>query len=118
MKFQIGKKFQFAASHQLSHLPEDHRCKRLHGHTYTVEIVLEGEINEDGFVRDFTDLGVIGNWIKDTLDHQHLNAVFAFLPTSELIAGFILGHWKKSFPEIVRVRVSESPSSWADAINE
>lgn len=112
--YRIAKHFSFAASHQLQHLPEGHRCKRLHGHTYMVEMILAGELNEDGFVVDFTDLGEVGAWIKDTLDHQHLNAVLAFAPTSELIAKHIYGAWKPRFPELACVRLSESPTSWAE----
>ena len=79
-----------------------------------VEMILAGELNEDGFVRDFTDLGEVGDWIKDTLDHQHLNAVLTFAPTSELIAKHIYEAWKPRFPELACVRVSESPTSWAE----
>lgn len=114
MTYRIAKQFSFAASHQLQHLPEGHRCKRLHGHTYGVELVLQGELNEDGFVRDFTDLAQVGTWIRETLDHQHLNGVLTFAPTSELIARFIFNYWKPRIPELASVRISESPTSWAE----
>lgn len=111
--YRIGKTFQFAASHQLTHLPEGHKCKRLHGHTYSVSVTLATQtLNEDGFVVDFAELDQIGAFIRENLDHQHLNAVLAFMPTCELIAQFIAEKFQ-ALP-IESVRVSESPSTWAE----
>lgn len=109
----MSKTFTFAASHQLTHLPEGHKCKRLHGHTYSVTVNLAApELNEDGFVVDFAELDQVGEFIRTNLDHQHLNAVMAFMPTCELIARFIA----ERFPglPIESVRVSESPTTWAE----
>lgn len=113
--FKISKTYSFSASHQLHHLPEGHKCKRLHGHTYSVTVVLGAEkTDEDGFVTDFANLdSTVGAWLKDTFDHRHLNEVVAFLPTSELLAAFLFHKWKSVLP-LVSVRVSESPTSWAE----
>ena len=111
--FRISKTFTFSASHQLMHLPEGHKCKRLHGHTYSVTVNLAAKaLNEDGFVVDFAELDRVGAFIRDYLDHQHLNAVLTFMPTCELIAQFIA---EKFFDlPIESVRVSESPTTWAE----
>lgn len=115
--YRISKTFSFAASHQLTHLPEGHKCKRLHGHTYFVTVNLAAHsLNEDGFVVDFAELDQIGAFIKDNLDHQHLNAVMAFLPTCELIAQFIAE--KFTDLPIESVRVSESPTTYAEYSND
>lgn len=113
MIYRISKTFTFAASHQLSHLPDGHKCKRLHGHTYSVTVNLAASaLNEDGFVVDFAELDQVGAFIKENLDHQHLNLVMTFMPTCELIAQFLA----ERFPglPIESVRVSESPTTWAE----
>jgi 6-pyruvoyltetrahydropterin/6-carboxytetrahydropterin synthase len=62
--FRIGKRFTFDAAHHLPSLPADHKCSRVHGHTYTVEFVLESsELTGPGFVTDFGDLTVAGRYL-------------------------------------------------------
>lgn len=70
------------------------------------------ELNEDGFVVDFAELDQIGAFIRENLDHQHLNAVLTFTPTCELIAQFIAEKFQEL--PIESVRVSESPTTWAE----
>lgn len=42
--YRIGKLFRFEAAHHLSDLPEGHKCARLHGHSYTVEISVATDV--------------------------------------------------------------------------
>lgn len=112
--FRIGKTFQFAASHQLLHLPEGHKCRALHGHTYTVDMILARPgLNPEGFVCDFGELAGVGEWIRETLDHKHLNDVIQ-RPTCEELAFYIWHHWHSTFENLERVRVSESPTTWGE----
>lgn len=112
--FRIGKTFQFAASHQLLHLPEGHKCRNLHGHTYTVELTLaRPKLNPEGFVCDFGDLAGVETWIKETLDHKHLNDIVSE-PTCENLAAAIFFRWHTTFECLERVRVSESPTTWGE----
>jgi len=112
--FRIGKVFTFAASHQLLHLPEGHKCRNLHGHTYTVEIALACPgLNPHGFVCDYGDLQPIGDWIKTDLDHHHLNDLME-MPTCENLASEIFFRWHTVYPNLERVRVSESPTTWGE----
>ncbi|MDG9674798.1 6-carboxytetrahydropterin synthase QueD [Micromonospora sp. DH14] len=121
--WRIGKRFSFDASHQLPGLPEGHKCGRLHGHTYTVEVVLEGDsLTGPGFVTDFGDLAPFGRYINDHLDHRHLNDVLGDVaPTSERLA-WHLAQWLKDHlaeslgGRLAVVRVSETPSSWAEYV--
>lgn len=115
--FEIKKAFAFSAAHQLTHLPEDHQCARMHGHNYIVEVVLQcenWELNDVGFVRDYGDLAPIKNWLDKNFDHRNLNNILAFNPTSELFAKFIYDSWYSDFPQLVAVRISETPTSWAE----
>jgi 6-pyruvoyltetrahydropterin/6-carboxytetrahydropterin synthase len=118
-RFLIGKSFRFEAAHQLPGLGADHKCSRLHGHSYHVEVVLASdELAEPGFVTDFGDLAPFGRFLADTLDHRLLNEVLPCEPTSELLAWY-LADWFATNVEpmipgrLVAVRVSETPSSWA-----
>lgn len=70
----IAKRFTFDAAHSLPSLPEWHKCHRLHGHTYEVEIVLRGEmVRPSGFVVDYADIAKAWESIHELVDHRHLN---------------------------------------------
>lgn len=113
--YEIGKTFEFAASHQLDTLPDDHKCRRLHGHNYTVEVVLgTDELDEHGFVLDYGDLAIVRRWIDTTLDHRHLNDVLE-RPTAERLAAYLFDVITEEcrIPDVIMVRVSEQPRTWA-----
>lgn len=113
--YRIAKRFTFDAAHQLHGLPDGHKCGRLHGHTYTVEVELGAvELDDVGFVRDFGDLNVIRAWIDHELDHRNLNDVWPDMnTTAEKIARAIFVRWTDEFPELSRVTVWETPKAWA-----
>lgn len=113
-KYEIQKEFHFSASHQLSHLPEGHQCARLHGHNYIVVIVLGAdELNKDGFVVDYGELKSFKNYIDNHLDHRHLNDVFNFHTTAENLAAHLYQMTKPLWDEVIEIRVSETPKTWA-----
>lgn len=118
--YRIGKRFSFDAAHLLHGLPEGHRCGRLHGHTYTVEIELTSEdLAPPGFVTDFADLAPLKWLLDERLDHRCLNEVLDFEPTSELLARQLFAWCARHLQPQVRgtiaaVRVCESPSTWAE----
>ena len=120
MKYQIGKSFTFEASHQLPGLPEGHKCGRLHGHNYTIEVTLGADrLVEPGFVTDFGDLAPFRHYLEETFDHRHLNEVMVTAPTSEnlaeCLAGWFINNVQPEIPgTLVAIRVSETPSSWAE----
>lgn len=129
MSFRIGKSYSFDASHQLHGLPDGHKCGRLHGHTYTVTVEITGEYRTDwageglagpGFVVDFGELAPLKNHIDGVFDHRHLNDVVEFEPTSENLAKYFYGWCISGLGElpnrarVAKVRVSETPSSWAE----
>jgi 6-pyruvoyltetrahydropterin/6-carboxytetrahydropterin synthase len=118
-RFTIGKSFRFAAAHQLASLGPGHKCARLHGHTYEVELLLTaGELTGPGFVTDFGDLAPFGRFLEENLDHRFLNEVLPCEPTSELLAQYLAEWFVANLePEIpgrlTAVRVSETPTSRA-----
>jgi 6-pyruvoyltetrahydropterin/6-carboxytetrahydropterin synthase len=111
--YRISKKFTFDASHQLSGLPAGHKCARLHGHTYEVELFLEAEgLAATGFVRDYGELDKFKTWLDDTFDHRHLNE-FVDQPTAELLAQKIYHVAATWYPELTAVKVAETPKTAA-----
>lgn len=113
--YTISKRFEFSASHILTGLPDGHPCGRLHGHNYIVEVVLEGEtLNGVGFVRDYNDLAGVKVWIDKVLDHRHLNDIVPGQPSAEGLARYIFDQFRGDIPELVAIRVSETPKTWAE----
>lgn len=113
--YSITKQFSFSASHVLEHLPEGHPCARLHGHNYVVELVLEGsELDESGFVRDYRDLTPFKTFIDEKLDHRHLNDIVDGPTSAENLARFLYEFARGLWPEVIAVRVSETPRTWAE----
>lgn len=118
--FRIAKRFTFEASHVLTAVPEGHKCRRLHGHNYEVEVVCEAaELDRRGMVVDYHDLDPVGRLIDATLDHRHLNDVIEGEPTAERLAWWLYEALKAELPSEVAhrlraVRVSETPRTWAE----
>jgi 6-pyruvoyltetrahydropterin/6-carboxytetrahydropterin synthase len=123
-KYTIGKRFTFCASHRLPGLPEGHKCARLHGHNYVVEVVLCADrLVQPGFVTDFADLAPLKTYIDATFDHRDLNEALAVPPTSENLAAHIatwfIDNVQPRIPgRLLRVRVSETESTWAEYVAE
>ncbi len=114
--YKIAKEYHFSASHQLFQLPEDHPCHRLHGHNYVVEVELQSEtLNEVGFVRDYRELDALKTYIDEKFDHRHLNDVLGDdNVTAENLAKHFYDWCKERWPEVVAVRVKETPKSTAE----
>ena len=89
--YTISKRYTFEAAHHINTLPEGHKCKRPHGHSYTAEFkVMCNVLNRHGFVMDFGEMDIAIKPIIDQLDHHDLNEVFDNVPmTSEFLAGWL-----------------------------
>ncbi len=103
MKMELRKSFQFEAAHLLPRLPKSHKCRRLHGHSFKVEIVVAGECDPKlGWLMDYADITKAFRPIWEKLDHRHLNDIAGLEnPTSEEIAVWI---WKKLKPKLPMLR--------------
>ena len=99
MRMELRKTFQFEAAHLLPHLPKVHKCRRLHGHSFVVEIVIEGECDPKlGWLMDYADISAAFKPILDRLDHYYLNEIPGLEnPTSENLAAWI---WKRLHPKL------------------
>ncbi|HSK78942.1 MAG TPA: 6-carboxytetrahydropterin synthase QueD [Thermoanaerobaculia bacterium] len=107
---EIYKEFSFEAAHLLPNVPPGHKCGRLHGHSFRVELRLRGTVDEHmGWFRDFADVKSAFKPLEDQLDHHFLNDIPGLEnPTSENIARWIWKHLKPELPDLYRVIVRET----------
>ncbi|AXS39819.1 6-carboxytetrahydropterin synthase QueD [Breoghania sp. L-A4] len=113
---KITQAFTFEAAHRLPKVPQTHRCHRMHGHSYRVELVLDGPVDpETGFVVDFFDVEAAFGPLLLRLDHYCLNEVEGLEnPTAENIAVWIWQRTKPLLPLLSAVRVFETADCWAE----
>lgn len=113
---KITQAFTFEAAHRLPHVPATHKCHRMHGHSYRVELQLEGPVDpQTGFVIDFFDVEKAFGPVLERLDHHTLNEIPGLEnPTAENIAVWIWEKVKPLLGEVSLVKVFETPSCWAE----
>jgi 6-pyruvoyltetrahydropterin/6-carboxytetrahydropterin synthase len=113
MRCRLSREYRFEAAHSLPNVPEDHKCRRIHGHSYHIDIVIEGEVDaEMGWVMDFADMDRVVSPIIARLDHRYLNELPGLSnPTSELLAGWLWREIVPGLPLLVELTVSETPAS-------
>lgn len=110
---EIWKEFTFDAAHVLPHVPEGHKCRRLHGHTYTVRVYVGGEPDERvGWIVDFGDIRAAFEPIRARLDHYYLNDIEGLEnPTAEVLARWIWQRLEPRLPGLSRVEIQETCTS-------
>ncbi len=113
---KIMQAFTFEAAHRLPRVKETHPCYRLHGHSYRVELRLEGPLDrESGFLIDFFEIEAAFGPLLKQLDHYCLNDVPGLEnPTAENIAVWIWERVEGALPSLAAVRVFETPDCWAE----
>ena len=109
----IFKTFRIEAAHRLPNVPAGHKCARLHGHSFAIELQVSGDIGADnGWVMDFADLKQAFQPLYDRLDHHYLNDVEGLEnPTSERLAMWIWERLKPVLPQLSAVTVHETCTS-------
>jgi len=107
---EIWKEFTFEAAHRLPNLPDDHKCKRLHGHSFRVRICVDAELDPElGWVMDFADIKKVFLPVLKQLDHYYLNDIEGLEnPTSEVIARWIWRRLKPALSMLSKVEVQET----------
>jgi 6-pyruvoyltetrahydropterin/6-carboxytetrahydropterin synthase len=115
--FTITKEFAFEAMHYLPAMPDGHKCKRPHGHSYRVRVTLAARaLDQYGFVRDYGDLAPIKEYIDGTLDHRNLLEIFpgeGNQTSAERLARALFERFAEQFPELVAVTVCETAKTSA-----
>ena len=110
MNVELRKTFQFEAAHLLPKLPETHKCRRLHGHSFKVDIVVAGPCDPElGWLIDYADMNAAFRPLWQQLDHHYLNEIPGLEnPTSERIAAWIWERLKPTLPQLIEVVVAET----------
>lgn len=110
---EIFKEFRIEAAHRLPHVPEGHKCARLHGHSFRISLHVRGPVDpRSGWVQDFADLSAAWRPLHDQLDHRLLNEVEGLEnPTSEHLARWVWDRVRPALPGLCRVVVHETCTS-------
>ncbi|HEY2858852.1 MAG TPA: 6-carboxytetrahydropterin synthase QueD [Terracidiphilus sp.] len=110
---EIFKEFAIEAAHWLPNVPEGHKCRRLHGHSFHVEVHVEGPVDERlGWVMDFAEIKAAFIAVHDQIDHRCLNDVEGLEnPTSENLARWIWSRLRPMLPGLARIVVRETCTS-------
>ena len=110
---EIFKEFTFEAAHRLPNVPEEHKCHRLHGHSFRVRVYVEGHLDPKlGWIMDFADIKKAVKPVIKQLDHYYLNEIEGLEnPTSEVLAKWIWARLEPALPAISRVEVGETCTS-------
>jgi len=107
---RLVHEFRFEAAHRLPRVPAGHKCARLHGHSFKIELSIDGPVNPDtGWFIDFGDLSAAWDPLWKQLDHNYLNEIDGLdNPTSEVLAKWIWDRMKPKIPQLARVTVFET----------
>lgn len=113
MRVRIERSYRFEAAHFLPKVMPGHKCARMHGHSYLIELTLEGELDPElGWLVDFGDVDALVTPLVEQLDHRVLNEIEGLAnPTSEILAGWLWRRLAPGLPQLCEVAVSETPSS-------
>jgi 6-pyruvoyltetrahydropterin/6-carboxytetrahydropterin synthase len=113
MRVRLSKTFRFEAAHDLPTFPPDHKCRRLHGHSFRFEVIVEGDVDsEKGYLIDYGDIKRAAEPLVKRLDHFYLNEVEGLSnPTSEVLARWLWDHLKPALPMLAEIVVHETCTS-------
>lgn len=118
VEITITRRYMFEAAHYLPRVPDGHKCKRMHGHNYEIDISCAGPVGDVGFIVDFWDLDKLVDPVIERIDHRTLNDIPGLEnPTAENIAAWFLERLasdQRTF-KVTGVRVFETKNCWADA---
>jgi 6-pyruvoyltetrahydropterin/6-carboxytetrahydropterin synthase len=112
MRSRLSRRFRFEAAHFLPKVPEGHKCARTHGHSYEVEVTVEGEIDPElGWVIDFSVINDHMAPLVALVDHQLLNDLEGLSnPTTELLAVWFWARLQK-LPGLEEIAISETANT-------
>ncbi len=110
---EIYKEFGFESAHRLPNVADDHKCSRLHGHSFRVSVHVEGPVGEtSGWVVDFAEVSSACAPLREELDHRYLNDIEGLEnPTSEVLAMWIWDRLLDDLPNLAMVEVRETCTS-------
>lgn len=117
MRTEITRRVRWEAAHYLP----DHKgaCSRIHGHSWSAEVVLAGDVQADGMIRDMGDVAAhFADHLEPLLDHHLLNDTLPDEyqpPSTENVAAYLLNAYTEAGFGVVRVTVRETENQTATA---
>lgn len=113
MTVELTKTFRFEAAHWLPTFPDGHKCRRLHGHSFRVDVVVRGEVPTDqGYLIDYGEISAAMAPLLGLLDHHLLNEVEGLSnPVAEQLAAWVWARLKPVLACLYEVRVHETCTS-------
>lgn len=107
---EVYRVFQIEAAHHLPHVPAGHKCARIHGHSFRIEVHVSGEVGKNtGWVMDFAELRTAFQPLFEQLDHHYLNEIEGLEnPTSENLARWIWQRLQDRLPLLNKIVVQET----------
>lgn len=114
----VSRRYHFEAAHFLPYVADTHKCKRMHGHNYEIEVTVSGSLVH-GFIIDFWDLDKVVDPLVAQLDHRTLNDIHDLMnPTAENIAQWFFIEIERLLYQtrykLEQIRVFETKECWAD----
>lgn len=113
MKARLTKIFFFEAAQTLPKVPAGHKCGQLHGHSFKLEVSIEGAVDpETGWIYDHARISQAMKPLLEQLDHKYLNEVAGLEnPTIELMAKWFWERLEPSCPGLCEIVVHETPTA-------
>lgn len=113
MRARLTKDFRFESAQTLPNVPSTHKCGRMHGHSFLVEISVEGDVNPaTGWIYDHAEISRAMDPIVEMLDHAYLNEVPGLEnPTIELMAGWLWRKLAPQLPGLAEIVIHETPTA-------
>jgi 6-pyruvoyltetrahydropterin/6-carboxytetrahydropterin synthase len=110
---ELTKTWHFESARRLTGIPDSHRCARMHGSSFTVDVTVAAPLDPvTGWVVDFDDMETVWRGVHEQLDHRLLNEVDGLSnPTTEHIALWLLARLRFPGAQVLRVSVSELPTA-------
>jgi 6-pyruvoyltetrahydropterin/6-carboxytetrahydropterin synthase len=110
MIVRLTKSFSFEAAHLLGTFPPGHKCRRLHGHSFRFDVIVEGDVeSEKGYLIDYGEISAAVEPIVRQLDHYYLNEIDGLAnPTSEVLAKWLFDRIKSRLPMLGGIIVRET----------
>lgn len=110
MIVELRKEYRFEAAHFLPRVPAGHKCARMHGHGYRVELCARGPVDpETGWLIDFADLDAAWAPLFARFDHRVLNEIAGLEnSTCEHLAAYVFREVRARVPQLAAVTVWET----------
>ena len=113
MHVRLTKDFSFEAAQTLPKVSPDHKCGRMHGHSFKMEISVEGEVDPDtGWLYDHARISRVMDPLLELLDHSYLNDIPGLEnPTIENMCRWFWERLSPSLPGLAEIVIHETPSA-------